>query len=436
MKAKQARRVTLNGRKWVVGVEWSKPHTGITKGWKDGSKPATDDSFVREDYALYTTWGAQYGFVSVDADQTKSWLRNPCVSGFLKIPYNSFLGFFHLQDADSGNDFYWVFTRNAGRNLGGLSDACYESEIQALEAVNTLKSFQTTRFDVVFEGKDLDKSVEYLESLLPYSFIDSFRGTASLKPISKIGHELTTQASTALKHLAVGALIFLAGHTGFTYWQERGTQEASRSNQVIKNDFRRQLNASPEQYFSEQWNTFPPLKQSVMQCYEAINALPLSVGGWAFKSASCITGKVTATYEHTPGADVMGLPPNAVFNDGKDISLSSDFQKLTKRSRAPYTQLRMASEISRYFFSAAERLAAKVQPFPLKFNPPEIKEFEGMGKFPCPWTYCSWEFSRMGPISVLTFVQLFSNFPGITFKSLNFDGTTWAVKGDLYVRQP
>jgi len=427
MDTKQTRRVKLNGRKWVVGMEWSKSND--EKANRTG-RPGE----------LYTSWGTQYGFVCLGQKRAKELLHNPCVSAFMRIPLNSFLGCFTFVDEDTNEQFYWVFARNAGRNLGGLSDACYDSENSALDAVSTLKSLQTTNFDTVFVGESVEDSLEYIEGLLPYSFIDALRGIATLRPITRLGHENKSQATGFLKFGALTAFALWAAYTAYGAWQEHEAIQVAKAARERRMEYNRQFEAKPELLFNPKWNEAPLPETSILACFDAINDLPLSVSGWSFKSASCTTandGKVVAEYDFMPGAEILGLPSNAVLNDktGREMSFTLLVQlPSVRRQLKHYRELLKAADVSKLYFFLAQKLGAKISPFPPKLNPPETKQVQDVGQVTCPWTSSSWEISQMGPLSILTSAEILSKFPGLTVGAVKFDGNSWSVKGELYVQ--
>lgn len=427
---KQTRRVKINGRKWVVGMEWSKSNDE-----KDEKANRIGSSGV-----LYTSWGSQFGFVNLSQTRAKEMLNNPCVSAFMRIPLNSFLGCFTFIDEDTNEQFFWVFSRNAaGRNLGGLSDACYDNETLAMDAFSTLKSLQTTNFDTVFVGGSVEDSLEYIEGLLPYSFIDGLRGTATLRPISKLGHEKKNQVQGFLKVIGFTFLAVWTAYIVYGKWQEHEAIQASKDTRARRAEYNRQFEAKPELLFNSKWNDAPLPDTAILACFAAINDLPLSVSGWGFKSATCSGsgGKIVAQYDYMPGAEILGLPSTAVLNDktGREVSFSLPLPLSPVRSeQKQYRDLLKSSEISKLYFFLAQKLGAKISPFPPKFAPPETKQVQDVGQVTCPWTFSSWEISQMGPLTILSSAEILSKFPGLTVEAVKFDGNTWSIKGELYVQ--
>ena len=130
--------------------------------------------------------------------------------------------------------------------------------------------------------------------------------------------------------------------------------------------------------------------RSICACFDAINDLPLSVSGWSFKSASCTTandGKVVAEYDFMPGAEILGLPSNAVLNDktGREMSFTLLVQlPSVRRQLKHYRELLKAADVSKLYFFLAQKLGAKISPFPPKLNPPETKQVQDVGQVTCP----------------------------------------------------
>lgn len=430
--------VKINGKVWAVGLNWQPIVRVVTPAAVLHAAASAVDTGSGEKPDMVCVRKSQFGF-GFSGRNPKRFNGLMSLGASLDMPYRSFLGCFKLADTEGG-EFWWVFARYDGENIGGFADTCYDTEKDAESAVRALKSLN--KFEEEYPARDIAAGVHYLEPFLHVSLWSHFTLESKVLPLDYFARRKKLLAAKVALFALIGAGGWLASGTIGTYLAGFEFSSAPQQAALQAEARRKHFQEHPEELFSQDWQSAPMVHEVTGPCVAEIHETPVSVSGWLLESAECRRGtsgiKVTRSYTHTPAARFSPLPATAkldikspkAFKDTVDVSRAMSFVWKT----LAWPDLPHESEVKTLFLQIAQIAEVKSS---MKMQPREKKSIQDAGVITCPWAVGTWALESVSP-RLLTdggLARVLANVPGIAVDSVVRDKTGfWKIAGTVYVK--
>lgn len=280
--------VEVNGKQFVSGLMWEplkRPRAYMSEAREIGKRESMDIVAIRLGLNMI-----QAGFVKKGNGVTKGmYSLASALSG--QIPEESWIGAFELP-----NNLYAFVAVHKGLIVPGCDIIADRQTVLDLliekDSQRKIMEFGKAFHPADFNYRGSPRAIE--ELLQPKAMSKEY----ALKPL-KFG--LTTRE---MVQIGAGVLVLAAAGIGYLQWDayqiEQAKQEAARKEQKRLAALA-ELNAragaeQPPQALEHPWAKQPGVEDFLNGCQGAIDALPLAIGGWVFKSATCSANSVEAVY--------------------------------------------------------------------------------------------------------------------------------------------
>lgn len=430
--------VAINGKVWAVGLNWQPIVRTVTPAAVLNAAESAMEAVSGEKPDMVCVRKSQFGF-GFSGRRPKQFSGLMSLGASLDIPYRSFLGCFKLVDTEGG-EFWWVFARYDGENIGGFADTCYDTEKDAESAVRALKSLN--KFEEEYLAQSIDTSVHYLEPFLGVSLWSRFTIESKVLPLDYFARrkKLLVAKVAAFALIGIGGWLasgsigsFLAGFEFSSASQKAAIQAEAR---------RRHFQEHPEELFAQDWQSVPVVHEVIGSCVDEIHKTPVSISGWLFDAAECRRGavgvRVIRSYTHTPVARFDPLPATAKLDPKspkalKDVADAPCAMSFVWKTLA-WPDLPPESEVKTLFLQIAQIAEIKSS---VKMQPREKKSIQDVGVITCPWAVGTWTLESVSP-GLLTdggLARVLATVPGIAVDSIGRDQAGfWKIAGKVYVK--
>lgn len=421
--------VRIARKAWTVGMDWYAP--------SGGGDLAEVKAFVEaEGSDCITMRGNQIGHGKSNNDPAA--LKSRSLAAWISVQSNTFIGIFRLADLE-GRDFWWVFARSEGHNIGGYGDTVYESREEAFQSRDEIRDLlpQYATLDDVIVCETLEESLAWLEPRCEVDLVARWRGDALISPITEVKSKQAILIRRAVVTAVIVAMLGGLAWVGADILTRMGLSASAREAELQRQALREKYQRNPEILFEQTWHKAGSPSDAFTICLKGMNEMPLNHGGWVLGGVVCRADKgvnLLSSWEYTPMADYGVIPEDARFS-GKGNRITGytltrkidasprvhggpDFRELLPRDRLPLI-----------FLQLQQGLAVNAR---TKINKPSTKSVQDIGTFTCPWVSGSFEINSISSVKVAGIGEFLEKIPGLTVKSIAYDMNVWTIKGDIY----
>lgn len=427
--------VKVNGKEFVSGLMWEplkRPRAYMAEAREIGKRESMDIVAIRLGLTMI-----QAGFVKKGNGVTKGmYSLASALSG--QIKEDSWIGAFALPDGQ-----YALVAVHRGLIVPGCDIVADKTTVHDLlvekDSQRKIMEFNKVYHPADFHHRGIELDIEQV--LAP----SALRKEYALKQL-KFG--LTRQELFLVGGALFAVVISTVAYLQWVAYQEaEAAKEAARQEQ-LRLEKLRELNAlagadQSLQALEHPWAKKPGIQDFLNGCHGAIDSLPLSLGGWIFKSASCTPDNYQAEYlregkttflSFSAAAQGRFSAPPVLLDDGDRAKLSDSISIGVggDDDLVPYAQLQadFLSHLQEVDLKATISEPVSVPPAPV------LPGGEPTPSMPLP----DWKQYSFAITTLNTPKSIFSNYtpPGIRLveiKAVRENAQlTWTIQGEIYAR--